>query len=80
MSAGLVPVIHRSGGPWEDILDKTQGIYGYSYAYIDEAIDIIEKLLHSNTALEVSKRARDRLLHLVKRGSVAVFIRQSQTS
>jgi glycosyltransferase involved in cell wall biosynthesis len=60
MSAGLVPVVHRSGGPWEDILDKTQGICGYSYAHIDEAIDIIEKLLHRNTALEISKRARDR--------------------
>jgi hypothetical protein len=31
MAAGCVPVVSRCGGPWFDILDCKQGVYGFSY-------------------------------------------------
>lgn len=47
MAAGLVPIVHRSGGPWEDILKAQQGEYGFSYSDLNEAAWIIEELLES---------------------------------
>jgi glycosyltransferase involved in cell wall biosynthesis len=43
MSAGLVPVIHRSGGAYTDIIEYDR--YGYSYRCIDEAVRAVEKAL-----------------------------------
>lgn len=58
MSAGLVPVVHRSGGPWLDILKETDGIVGYSYTNNREAATIISRLLNNERELErVSKKA-----------------------
>ena len=45
MAAGLVPVVHRSGGPWEDILRGQQGVHGFSYLTVDEAAQTIENLM-----------------------------------
>jgi glycosyltransferase involved in cell wall biosynthesis len=45
MSAGLVPVVHKSGGPWFDILGTTQGQFGYAYTTIDEAAGFITEIL-----------------------------------
>jgi len=45
MAAGLVPVVHRSGGPWKDILKAQQGIHGFSYLTSEEAAEIIEELI-----------------------------------
>ena len=45
MAAGMVPVVHRSGGPWEDILKAKQGIHGFSYTNADEAAEIIKKIV-----------------------------------
>ena len=50
MAAGLVPVVYRGGGPWEDILKAKQGHYGFSYKTPEEAAGIIEMLL-ANEAL-----------------------------
>jgi len=63
MAAGCVPVVPRSGGPWIDILDRRQGVYGFAYRNIDEAANIIRMLL-SNEELrrEVAGRARVRAL------------------
>jgi len=47
MAAGLVPIVHRSGGPWEDILKARQGTYGFSYLTEDEAAQIIEELIEN---------------------------------
>ena len=45
MAAGLVPVIHMSGGPWEDILGRKQGIHGYAFRSIDEAAEYVRDLV-----------------------------------
>jgi len=63
MAAGCVPVVHRSGGPWIDILDKDQGTYGFSYSTPMEAAKYIDKLvmdesLRSQIAIKASHRAK----------------------
>jgi len=45
MASGLIPVVHKSGGPWIDIIDK--GKYGFGYEDIEEAAEIIDLLLDS---------------------------------
>jgi glycosyltransferase involved in cell wall biosynthesis len=44
MASGCVPVVHRSGGPWYDILERKE-IYGYAYSTVNEAIVKIQALL-----------------------------------
>jgi glycosyltransferase involved in cell wall biosynthesis len=44
MAAGLVPVVHRSGGPWTDIIEF--GKYGFSYLNLEEAKYIIHNLVN----------------------------------
>jgi len=44
MASGCVPVVHKSGGPWQDILEQKEEC-GYAYESIDEASTKIEKLL-----------------------------------
>jgi len=58
MAAGCVPVVPRYGGPWLDILDETQGKFGFSYQTPAEAADIINRL-HGDDAMwrDVSRRA-----------------------
>jgi alpha-1,2-mannosyltransferase len=63
MAAGCVPVVHRSGGPWTDILDEQQGVYGFSYSTAAEAAKYIDTLvidedLRSKTALRAAYRAK----------------------
>lgn len=61
MSAGLVPVVHRSGGPWVDILSETQGQYGYAYDDITQAEAVINELLHNERIrIRVARRALSR--------------------
>ncbi|MEM2961358.1 MAG: glycosyltransferase, partial [Candidatus Bathyarchaeia archaeon] len=62
MAAGAVPLVPRCGGPWLDILNCKQGIYGYSYSSLEEAANIIKKLLKDenhrrNIALKAVQRA-----------------------
>ena len=45
MAAGLVPVVHMSGGAWEDILDGKQGIHGYAFKNVKEAANYIENIV-----------------------------------
>ena len=45
MASGCIPVVHRSGGPWYDILEHKE-IYGYAYSSIDEAIMKIKMLFN----------------------------------
>lgn len=61
MASGCVPVVHRSGGPWTDILCKEQGAYGFAYQTVEEAAQIIEGLVTDDaTRKEVARRARER--------------------
>lgn len=62
MGAGCVPVVHKSGGPWTDILEEQQGTYGFSYASAAEAAQHIDSLvtdedLRSKIALRAMQRA-----------------------
>lgn len=43
MAAGLVPVVHRSGGPWLDIIER--GRYGLAYETPEEAAEAIERAI-----------------------------------
>jgi len=59
MAAGCIPVVPNSGGPWNDILDRRQGVYGFAYRDVDEAANIIRSLLsNEDIRQEVAKRAR----------------------
>ncbi|MGB9959062.1 MAG: glycosyltransferase [Candidatus Bathyarchaeales archaeon] len=57
MAAGCVPVVPRCGGPWFDILECKQGVYGFSYRNVEEAADLINTLL-SDEGLRVDVAAR----------------------
>jgi glycosyltransferase involved in cell wall biosynthesis len=61
MAAGCVPVVPRDGGPWFDILDQKQGVFGFSYGSVGEAAQLIERLLgDEGLRREVSVRACER--------------------
>lgn len=61
MASGCVPVVHRSGGPWLDILDTRQGEYGYSYLTAAEAARYIDMLVtNEDLRSEMSIKALDR--------------------
>jgi len=63
MAAGCVPVVPRDGGPWFDILERKEGIYGFSYGSISEAAEKIEMLMQNDELrTEVSARARRRAM------------------
>jgi len=62
MASGCIPIVHKSGGPWLDILDQKQGEYGYAYCLPEEASKYIDLLLHEENlrkeiALRVMKRS-----------------------
>jgi len=61
MAAGCVPIVHRSGGPWVDILDQNQGKYGFSYTTIREAARLIDNVMSDEKLrMEVSGAAQGR--------------------
>jgi glycosyltransferase involved in cell wall biosynthesis len=43
MASGLVPVVHKSGGAWMDIVEY--GRYGFGFKNIEEAIENINNIL-----------------------------------
>lgn len=58
MAAGLVPVVHKSGGPWNDII--YMGKYGFGYDSLDSAIEAVTKAIREHARLHklVIERAR----------------------
>lgn len=63
MARGCVPIVPRNGGPWFDILDEEQGLYGFAYSDPGEAAFLIDTVLSDNELRkEVATRARDRAL------------------
>jgi len=63
MASGCVPVVHKSGGPWIDILDEQQGTYGFSYSTPAEAAEYIDMLvtdedLRGKISIKASYRAK----------------------
>lgn len=62
MASGCVPVVHKSGGPWLDILEQKQGEYGFAYETLEEAAERIDFLLREEelrkqTALRAMERS-----------------------
>ena len=61
MASGLIPIVHKSGGPWEDILEKKQGLYGYTYENVEEATSLILYVLNQgfkeDEMIKIRKRA-----------------------
>jgi glycosyltransferase involved in cell wall biosynthesis len=72
MAAGLVPVVHRSGGPWTDIVEF--GRYGFGFRDEDEAISIIENALELQGAELESLRSK-----IVTRSQVFSYIKFKYT-
>lgn len=73
MASGCVPVVHRSGGPWTDILEKEQGKYGFSYLNAVEAANQIEDLmLDDNLRIAIAAKASYRAAKFDK----SVFMRR----
>lgn len=63
MASGCVPIVHKSGGPWLDILDQKQGEYGYAYCSPEEAAKYIDILLvEDDLRKEIALRAMERSL------------------
>lgn len=64
MAAGLIPLVHRSGGPWIDILGKRDGVYGFSYLDLDEAVEILNAitLMSYKERMDLITRLRARAL------------------
>jgi len=59
MASGLIPVVHKSGGPWIDIIDK--GKYGLGYEDVEEAaqhIDFLVEKYNSKYVSYVTARAK----------------------
>ncbi|HDJ26203.1 MAG TPA: glycosyltransferase [Candidatus Bathyarchaeota archaeon] len=59
MASGCVPVVHASGGPWTDIIER--GRYGFGFRSVEEAARAVRELV-TNEELwaEFSRRALER--------------------
>jgi glycosyltransferase involved in cell wall biosynthesis len=73
MASGCVPVVHRSGGPWLDILDGQQGKYGFSYTSPKEAAESIDALV---TDEDLRSKLVSKALIRAKEFDKAVFKRK----
>lgn len=56
MAAGLIPLVPRSGGQWEDILAKTDGLYGFSYESLNEAKERVQLILKDRLVQNLVRR------------------------
>ncbi|WP_054842132.1 glycosyltransferase [Vulcanisaeta distributa] len=65
MAAGAVPIVHKSGGPWFDII--SMGKYGYGYSNKEEAVEALCKVLTSD-------REFNRLSNLVRERAGGGFL------
>jgi len=48
MNRGCIPIVHKDSGAWTDILNKKQGLYGFSYKTINEAAKWIDLILQND--------------------------------
>lgn len=53
MAAGCIPIVHRSGGPWLDLLSQQQGRSGFSYTTLEEAAQFVDLVMENQS---VSRR------------------------
>ncbi|MDH5389669.1 MAG: glycosyltransferase [Candidatus Bathyarchaeota archaeon] len=73
MASGCVPVVHRSGGPWQDILDCRQGEYGFSYTSVKEAASLIDALIEDE---RFRSKMASRAVYRAKEFDKAVFMKK----
>jgi alpha-1,2-mannosyltransferase len=73
MASGCVPVVHRSGGPWQDILDGRQGEFGFSYVAAEEAASFISALI---TDENLRSEMASRNLYRAKKFDRSVFMKK----
>ena len=57
MASGCIPVVHRSGGTWRDIL--AEGRYGLGYRSLDECVEALEKV-YKGEFEELREEVRER--------------------
>lgn len=66
MAAGCVPVVHRSGGAYHDVIDHDK--YGFSFETISELSNVVNFLMEKENGFEeYSKRAVNRSMCFDKR-------------
>jgi glycosyltransferase involved in cell wall biosynthesis len=75
MAAGLIPVVHRSGGPWTDIVEF--GNYGFGFSSLEEAEYIIQSLTHLSEG--ELRTIRKRVAERVKTFSYESFLKRFNT-
>lgn len=64
MAAGCVPIVHKSGGPWLDILNQQQGENGFAYGTVEEAAQAIDLIISDeNLCRTISSNAQKRSLN-----------------
>jgi alpha-1,2-mannosyltransferase len=73
MASGCVPVVHRSGGPWQDILHCRQGEYGFSYTSVEEAASRIDALIEDE---RFRSKIVSRAVYRAKEFDKAVFMKR----
>ncbi|MBE0634055.1 glycosyltransferase, partial [Candidatus Bathyarchaeota archaeon] len=71
VSMGCIPVVYRDGGPWTDILEENDGVYGYAYENAVEATERIEEILGDG---ELRARLRENSIQRSKEFDSAKFV------
>jgi glycosyltransferase involved in cell wall biosynthesis len=73
MAAGVVPIVHRSGGAYIDIIDKDK--YGFSYQEPEEAAECIRLIVfNSDTQNRYSQKAVNRAQFFSKQNFKKQFL------
>ena len=72
MSSGLIPVVHRSGGPWIDVVEF--GKYGFSFSTLEEARHVIRGLISLSEG--ESRVVREKAVEKAKTFSYNSFLRR----
>ena len=73
MASGCIPIVHKSGGPWLDILEQKQGEYGYAYETLEEASAYIDLLLRRE---DLRKRTSSRAVLRSLNYASSIFARK----
>jgi glycosyltransferase involved in cell wall biosynthesis len=73
MAAGCIPIVHKSGGPWLDILEQKQGEYGYAYETLEAASEYIDLLLRDE---DLRKKTASRVIQRSSKYDASVFAKK----
>lgn len=73
MASGCIPIVHKSGGPWLDILEQKQGEYGYAYETLKEASAYVDLLLSEE---DLRKRTASRAAQRSLNYASSIFARK----